>query len=74
MVDTNGGVAVYTKDTEKTLAAKAEKARLDELKRLEQAVEVATYLIEVAGKLKDMKANTISSIRREVERIIERGW
>lgn len=74
LVDADGGVAVYTKDTPKTLAAKAEKARLDELKRLEQAAEVATYLTEVAGQLKDMTANKINQIRYEVQQIIARGW
>jgi hypothetical protein len=74
LVDTDGGVAVYTKDTPKTLEAKAEKERQDELKRLERAAEVAAYLTEVAGQLKDMKLNVILSIQNEVRRIIERGF
>ena len=74
LVDTGNGVAVYTKDTPKTLEAKAEKERHDELRRLELAAEVAAYLTEVAGQMKDMKLNVIRSIRRDIQQIIERGF
>ncbi len=74
VVAKGGGVAVYIKDTPKSLAMKEEQDRQDELERIQIAAEVATYLMEVAGQLKDMKLHTILSIRRDVQDVIKRGF
>jgi prophage DNA circulation protein len=65
------GVAIYIKDTPKTLAA-AEAVRIaDEEHRKLLVAEISQYLLQMAGKIDHLPARTLKGIRNELDRLVE---
>ena len=72
LVNVEGGVKVYAKDTPMTLAAEAEKAKVDETKRVAKAKEVHQYLAGL--DVSKLSINLLTNLHREVQRLVEHGF
>lgn len=72
IVSVDGGQSVYIKDTEKTLAAKAEQARVEEEERAAMIEETHSWLTEL--DLSKMTSNRLRDLRHVVKNLVERGF